>query len=35
MQLPLISELSGAAARRVVIARLGKLKGLNGSEVSK
>jgi len=32
-ELPLISELSGAAARRVVIARLGKLKGLNGSEV--
>ena len=32
-ELPLTSSMSGAAARRVVIARMAKLRSLNGSEV--
>ena len=32
-EMPLTSNTSGAAARRTIIARLGRLKGLNGSEV--
>jgi hypothetical protein len=32
-ELPLTKDMSGAVARRLVIARLGKLRALNGSEV--
>lgn len=32
-ELPLTASMSGAAARRIVIARMGKLRTLNGSEV--